>query len=327
MAAHGYELERFQSPVNRRYYCPICLNVLKDPFMCRNEHPFCRDCIIRHLTNDQRCPACMDELTLDTLTKPSRLLTELLSELRIRCEFVERGCEEFVQLQYLEKHVEKCGYAPVPCSNEGCQLEVNRHDLIYHESLDCEERQLKCHNCERLSEDVAILKQKVTRMEKKFDITSKSVAAVEEKLASFQKSLKEHQDSFQKSLKEQQDSFQKSLKEQNSFLKSLKEQQKNVDDSLSSLKRSNSSIKNNLKKLMEVMGSLPKKSRTETDNDDYAHDSSSSTSTPSRARSVDIQSAFTSSRSTSGYSLIRATPSRAVCVDIQSAFSKLINNS
>lgn len=229
MAAHGYEDERFESPVSGRFHCSICLNVFNDPVMCRqNQHIFCRGCISKHLENYRTCPQCKDQLNLDQLSVVPRILTDYLDELRIRCEFVQRGCEEFVQLQYLKKHVEECGYAPVSCSNEGCQREVNRRDLTHHEFVECEERQLKCHHCERLSKDVDILKEKVTGMEEKFDTACANVyAAVEVKLDSFQ----------------------------NNF----KEQQKNIDDSLTSLKRSNSSIKGNLKKLIKVMGVASKK--------------------------------------------------------------------
>ncbi len=132
----GYEDERFEQIVSQTLHCIICTNVIKDPVMCRqNEHLFCRACITRHLMNYQTCPTCMEPLTIETLSKASRTVTNLLSELRIRCEFSDRGCEEYVELGSLEGHLKECGYAPAVCCNEGCRLEMNKQDLFHHETV------------------------------------------------------------------------------------------------------------------------------------------------------------------------------------------------
>ncbi len=103
--------------------------------MCRhNEHLFCRACITKHLMNSQTCPTCMEPLTLDTLTQAPRGIRNLLAELKIGCEFFERGCKMFVELGDLERHVADCGFAPAVCSNAGCQFEVNKQDLIHYAS-------------------------------------------------------------------------------------------------------------------------------------------------------------------------------------------------
>ena len=149
----GYE-ERFESAVSKIYLCVICFNVFKDPVMCHdNEHLFCRACITTHIKNSQTCPSCMDELTVETLREAPRFVKDCLSEFKIRCEFFTRGCG-FIELGKLEKHVEECGYAPVICSNEGCELEVNKRDLIHHETAVCEHRRVKCHNCEEMRKDL-----------------------------------------------------------------------------------------------------------------------------------------------------------------------------
>ena len=161
----GYEEERFESAVSKNYHCVICLNVLKDPVMCRdNEHLFCRACITTYLENSHTCPSCMDELTVETLREAHRFVKNCLSEFKIRCEFFTRGCG-FVELGKLEKHVEECGYAPVICSNEGCELEVNKRDLIHHETAVCENRRVKCHNCEEMKQQLNEVNEKLKKME------------------------------------------------------------------------------------------------------------------------------------------------------------------
>ena len=258
--AHGYEDERFDKPVNEKFHCGICYNVYRDPVMCRhNQHIFCRGCITRHLMNSQTCPLCKDRLNVETLSEPPRILTECLSELRIHCDFVERGCEQFVQLQDLERHVESCGYAPVLCPNEGCRLEVNIRDLMLHEFMECENRKLKCHNCERLTKDVDKLKHGVTimgqnmkAMEKKLDATYQNMySAVQVKLDSFKEDLDAKVDS--------------------------------IDNTLRSLKRRYNYIEDHMKDIRNVMKLLPKKWKEETDDDEDASQSSDSSSSCSPA--------------------------------------------
>ena len=113
----------FESPVPENLHCRICLNVLRKPMQCvRNEHSFCKPCITRHLQEiAPSCPTCIEPLTLETL-RPSRLVTDLLSQLRIRCDNSHRGCQESVTLEMLEGHVANCEFSPVQCSNDGCEV-------------------------------------------------------------------------------------------------------------------------------------------------------------------------------------------------------------
>ena len=155
----GYDDERFEQIVSQTLHCIICTNVIKDPVMCqRNEHLFCRACITIHLTNSSTCPTCMEPLTVETLRQPSRTVMNLLSELKIRCEFFDRGCGKFVQLGDLERHVADCGLAPAVCSNEGYQLEVNKQDLLHHETAVCELRRVKCHSCNDIRREMDTIK-------------------------------------------------------------------------------------------------------------------------------------------------------------------------
>jgi hypothetical protein len=163
---YGYEDSRFEQAVDAHFHCSICYNVLKEPMMCRNnEHIFCRGCITEHLTvNSHTCPECNEDLTVETLRK-ARLVSNILSELKIKCDFSNRGCHEFIRLEELDSHVENCGFAPVKCSNAKCQLVVDKRELIHHESTVCEYRKVKCHNCVKIEQDVEGMKEKLERME------------------------------------------------------------------------------------------------------------------------------------------------------------------
>ena len=163
----GFDEERFISKVDRNFFCLICFSVLKDPVLCpRNHHCFCRGCITKHLENNQTCPTCADELTVETLAEPQRMVKDYLNELNIRCIYVDRGCQEIVQLQHLDQHEATCGFTPAVCTNQGCGATLNQRDLIHHESEVCEFRKLKCHSCGEMTKTLAEMEKRVERMER-----------------------------------------------------------------------------------------------------------------------------------------------------------------
>ncbi|CAB4019213.1 E3 ubiquitin- ligase NRDP1 isoform X2 [Paramuricea clavata] len=144
----GYPEDRFQTSVDKNFLCPICTDVLKDPVQCHNQHLFCRACITEHLKNSQTCPVCMEKLTEEALSKPPRIVTNILDGLMINCDNKERGCVELVELGLLEAHISVCEYKPVTCPNERCEAVVNMADLEEHTSEVCEYRQVFCEECD-----------------------------------------------------------------------------------------------------------------------------------------------------------------------------------
>ena len=113
----------------------------------RNEHHFCRNCIIEHLKHSQNCPTCKDPLTVETLVKPQRFLANTLSKLKISCENSERGCRAVVELGSLNTHVASCEFNPIPCSNDQCDEIISRRDKEIHENKVCDSRRVKCDYC------------------------------------------------------------------------------------------------------------------------------------------------------------------------------------
>ena len=186
----GYEDELFQYPVGPSLHCCICTNVIKDPVMCHNEHIFCRACITTHLMYSHTCPTCMQPLTVETLRQAPRGIRNLLSELQIRCEYFDRGCVKFVQLGDLERHVADCGFAPAVCSNEGCQLEVNKQDLLHHETAVCELRRVKCHSCNDIRRDMDTVKVNLAAMNVKLDRNEKDFNKMDENFKGNEQNVK-----------------------------------------------------------------------------------------------------------------------------------------
>ena len=187
----GYDDERFEQIVSETLHCIICTNVIKDPVMCqRNEHLFCRACITIHLMYSSTCPTCMEPLTVETL-RQARTAMNLLSELKIRCEFFDRGCGKFVQLRDLERHEADCGFAPAVCSNDGCHLEVNKHDLLHHETAMCELRRVKCHSCNEIKREMDTMKATLAAIKEKLERNEKTLGRNEKKLNRSEKKLLE----------------------------------------------------------------------------------------------------------------------------------------
>ena len=178
----GYEEERFEHEVDSKLLCPICSNVLKDPVQCQNEHYFYRSCIKKHLhENSETCPMCQDHLTEETLTKPPRLLTNMLECLKIRCDHAKRGCRELIKLEFLHQHVKSCGYSPTRCTNSGCSQVINQQDKELHENKLCPFRMFVCDDCKeqvlRKSRRVhpCFIKKEVDEISKKMEKNMKEV--------------------------------------------------------------------------------------------------------------------------------------------------------
>ena len=158
--------------------------------MCsRNQHCFCRSCITQHLQNAKRCPTCSDELTVETLAEPQRMVKEVINELKIHCVYNNRGCQEIPQLQHLDLHEDSCGFTPVVCTNEGCGATVNKRDLIHHESEQCEYRKLKCHSCEEMKITLANMDKKIANMETNIATMQKPGKNIEIKIANVDKNM------------------------------------------------------------------------------------------------------------------------------------------
>ena len=63
-----------------------------------------------------------------------------------------------VQVGNLKRHVASCGFSPVQCSNDGCNVLLNASDKLHHETEVCDFRKLKCHDCGRLKNEVKEMK-------------------------------------------------------------------------------------------------------------------------------------------------------------------------
>ncbi|KAH1263435.1 E3 ubiquitin-protein ligase COP1 [Glycine soja] len=82
-AASGGTFPASTSEPDKDFLCPICMQIIKDPFLTACGHSFCYMCIITHLRNKSDCPCCGDYLT-NTNLFPNLLLDKLLKKTSAR---------------------------------------------------------------------------------------------------------------------------------------------------------------------------------------------------------------------------------------------------
>ena len=198
--------------------------------MCRNnEHIFCVACITKHLSvNSETCPECKEYLNVNTLRRP-RVLNNYLSKLKINCDYASRGCPEFVCVEDLERHVAKCGFAPVLCSNQNCGMVIDKQDKVHHEIVTCKNR--KCHDCGKIQKDVTALKGSLIELDKE-------VNGVKDEMKNIKDEFKREQEEIKKEMVE------------------VVEEVKNVTESLSKVNEDMDEVKVTMSQMLEKLNML-----------------------------------------------------------------------
>jgi hypothetical protein len=135
----GFDIERIIGDNKNHLKCFICYDVFKDVVeINRCQHLFCTQCIdswFKH--NHNTCPVDRIQISRSQLRRPPRIITDLLSQLRIKCEFETYGCEIVCQLSQISQHEKTCNYRSdtmALCQN-GCGLQASRYDLKQHSCI------------------------------------------------------------------------------------------------------------------------------------------------------------------------------------------------
>ena len=83
------------------FSCPICMSMIRDPFVTDCGHTFCFQCITMHLVNKKSCPCCSTYVTADKI-HPNFLLHKV-------CSGKDRlFCCTHKPAQYGSLHVSRC---------------------------------------------------------------------------------------------------------------------------------------------------------------------------------------------------------------------------
>ena len=154
----GYECEFFERPPEAKWLqteCPICLLVLREPYLisCCG-HSFCRLCIERIKSDRGSCPLC-NERGFGLMHNKG--LERSLKEFDVKCTHSKSGCTWIGKLGLLDQHLnlspefakqlEGCGFAEVECIHSGCEKSFKRRSLAHHQEEECPMRPYCCNYC------------------------------------------------------------------------------------------------------------------------------------------------------------------------------------
>ena len=131
--------------------CPVCLELLKDPFLteCCGHH-FCDRCINNVKQQQNVCPMCKAYPIKGIIDK--RFKREI-SEAQVYCPLQPQGCEWTGEYGNLSTHLSvgkqdgQCKHVVVSCPNNNCNMKFRRHDIKRHANKECNYRPFMCPHC------------------------------------------------------------------------------------------------------------------------------------------------------------------------------------
>ena len=94
--------------------CPVCAELLTEPFLTNCGHLVCGACRDQLLTRNKKdCPVCRKTNVLSDARLDKRFQREVNS-LKVRCQHHDQGCEWVGEVRDLQKHLDpergKCSY-------------------------------------------------------------------------------------------------------------------------------------------------------------------------------------------------------------------------
>lgn len=110
----GFELDQFVDPehISPELICPICCGVLERPVQTVTDHLFCEDELLEWMERSDMCPVTNTKLNPSEIKKPSRIISNILGGLQIKCSNRSEGCTWSGKYDTLENHMRVCQYRP-----------------------------------------------------------------------------------------------------------------------------------------------------------------------------------------------------------------------
>ena len=107
-----WNLTSLSPPQDR--FCPVCTELLTEPFLSDCGHHVCRECHKRIMASgNMKCPTCQEPNVLKTARLNKHLQREIY-DLKVRCKHHKAGCKWVRELRDLKDHLDpvrrKCRY-------------------------------------------------------------------------------------------------------------------------------------------------------------------------------------------------------------------------
>ena len=142
--SHEEDAFEFVDEPDSDYFCPVCQDLLTEPFQLECGHQLCRKCRDRLLSsNKAECPTCRDS---DALSNAhfDKFLKRKVSSVKIHCQHHKQGCEWVGEVRDLHYHLKHSVVAcPFWCGKRSCQAVIKKHRSLY-----CLNRPIGCDNCD-----------------------------------------------------------------------------------------------------------------------------------------------------------------------------------
>ncbi|BFZ02894.1 hypothetical protein BsWGS_05934 [Bradybaena similaris] len=142
-----YELCKFTPAPDPELICGVCMNVLDTPYETPCRHVFCRECILKAVKENKKCPVCRAHCCTEKQCKEVLpLVQNLINKLTMRCDNFDNGCTDLIPKEFFLDHVKSCGYAMVQCRFKNCGQYMLKRDCENHELNTCPYRDRLCEN-------------------------------------------------------------------------------------------------------------------------------------------------------------------------------------
>ena len=131
-------------------FCPICFDLLTEPYLSDCGHQVCCQCRTRLLTSNKKvCPECREPDALSS-ARLNKFLQREINDLKVRCQHHREGCKWTGEVRDLQSHIypdkRKCDYILLPCSF-GCGERIRSGAMRDHKKRYCSKRQMSCQYC------------------------------------------------------------------------------------------------------------------------------------------------------------------------------------
>ncbi|CAH2006602.1 unnamed protein product [Acanthoscelides obtectus] len=144
-----------------RFECPICLAWLRDPVLTSCGHRFCRNCIYSWLEREHACPVDNLKLNKEDIF-PDNFTRREISQQRTKCPNIVRGCLEELSPLDVEAHLLVCKFR-IPELPDNEKLRCSFVEVGCEEKFE-DEPELQRHLDQQIQKHLTLLSQAYAKL-------------------------------------------------------------------------------------------------------------------------------------------------------------------